>query len=83
MPNGYCPHIVYSTFVRIVREKVATMDCVTMKLVERSTVLPLDLVVLINNFLYERLTDENFREAIRLWFGNKHLNSREISVNGM
>jgi hypothetical protein len=26
-----------------------------MKLVERSTVLPLDLVVLINSFLYERL----------------------------
>jgi hypothetical protein len=47
------------------------MDCVTMKLVERSTVLPLDLVVLINSFLYERLTDENFKQAIALWFENK------------
>jgi surface protein len=47
------------------------MDCVTMVLVERSTVLPLDLVVLINSFLYERLTDENFRQAIALWFENK------------
>jgi hypothetical protein len=47
------------------------MDCVTMKLVERSTVLPLDLVVLINSFLYERLTDENFKQAIDLWFENK------------
>jgi surface protein len=26
--------------------------------------------VLINSFLYERLTDENFKQAIRLWFGN-------------
>jgi surface protein len=44
------------------------MDCVTMKLVERETGLPLDLVVLINSFLYERLTDENFYQAIALWF---------------
>jgi surface protein len=42
-----------------------------MKLVERSTILPLDLVVLINSFLYERLTDENFKQAIALWFENK------------
>jgi surface protein len=42
-----------------------------MKLVERSTVLPLDLVVLINSFLYERLTDGNFKQAIALWFENK------------
>jgi hypothetical protein len=47
------------------------MDCVTMVLVERETGLPLDLVVLINSFLYERLTDENFRQAIALWFMNK------------
>jgi surface protein len=47
------------------------MDCVTMKLVERETGLPLDLVVLINSFLYERLTDENFKQAIALWFENK------------
>jgi surface protein len=42
-----------------------------MKLVERETGLPLDLVVLINSFLYERLTDENFKQAIHLWFENK------------
>jgi surface protein len=47
------------------------MDCVTMKLVERETGLPLDLVVLINSFLYERLTDENFKQAIALWFEKK------------
>jgi surface protein len=45
--------------------------CVTMKLVERETGLPLDLVVLINSFLYERLTDDNFQQAIALWFENK------------
>jgi surface protein len=28
-------------------------------------------VVLINSFLYERLTDENFKQAIALWFENK------------
>jgi surface protein len=28
-------------------------------------------VVLINSFLYERLTDENFHQAIDLWFENK------------
>jgi surface protein len=42
-----------------------------MVLVERETGLPLDLVVLINSFLYERLTDENFYQAIALWFENK------------
>jgi surface protein len=47
------------------------MDCVTMKLVERETGLPLDLVVLINSFLYERLTDENFKQATALWFDNQ------------
>jgi surface protein len=52
-------------------KKEIKMDCVTMILVERSTVLPLDLVVLINSFLYERLTDENFKQAIALWFENK------------
>jgi surface protein len=47
------------------------MDCVTMVLVERETGLPLDLVVLINSFLYERLTDENFHQALYLWFHNE------------
>jgi surface protein len=47
------------------------MDCVTMVLVERETGLPLDLVVLINSFLYERLTYGNFKQAIALWFENE------------
>jgi hypothetical protein len=37
------------------------MDCVTMKLMERKTILPLDVVILINSFFQsEKLTDENF-----------------------
>jgi surface protein len=47
------------------------MDCVTMVLVARETGLPLDLVVFINSFLYERLTDANFKQAIALWFAKK------------
>jgi surface protein len=46
------------------------MDVVTMKLVERTTILPLDLVVLINSFLSEKLIDKNFHFAITLWFEN-------------
>ena len=42
-----------------------------MVLVERGTRLPLDLVVLISSFLYEKLTDENFKQAIALWFENE------------
>jgi hypothetical protein len=56
--------------VRETRNK-KEMDCVTMVLVERETGLPLHLVVLINSFLYERLTEENFKQAIALWFENK------------
>jgi surface protein len=37
----------------------------------RETGLPLDLVVFINSFLYERLTDANFKQAIALWFEKK------------
>jgi hypothetical protein len=51
-------------------QEIEKMDPVTMVLVERETGLPLDLVVLINSFLYERLTDENFKQAIALWFEN-------------
>jgi hypothetical protein len=39
-----------------------------MKLLERETGLPLDLVVLINSFLYEKLIDANIFNAITLWF---------------
>jgi hypothetical protein len=40
--------------------------------IERGTGLPLDLVVFINSFfLYEKLTDENFDQAIALWFENE------------
>jgi surface protein len=47
------------------------MDCVTMVLIQERTNLPLDLVVLIKSFLYEKLTDENFKQAIALWFQNE------------
>jgi surface protein len=50
---------------------VFCMDILTMKLVERNTILPIDLVVFINSYLYEKLTDLNFREAIALWFDNE------------
>jgi hypothetical protein len=45
-----------------------TMDCVTMVLIERGTGIPLDLVILINSFLPEVLTDEIFSQVIALWF---------------
>jgi hypothetical protein len=47
------------------------MDGVTLKLVERDTGLPLDILIFINSFLYEKLTDENFQQAIALWFANE------------
>jgi hypothetical protein len=42
-----------------------------MVLLERSTVLPLDLVVLINSFLYERLTDEISNKQLIFGFRTK------------
>jgi surface protein len=48
--------------------KISSMDVLTIVLVEKKTILPLDLVVLINSFLYKKLTDENFKEAIARWF---------------
>jgi surface protein len=39
--------------------------------IERETGIPLDLVVLINNFFFEKLTDENFKQAIHMWFENE------------
>jgi surface protein len=47
------------------------MDVVEMVLMERATGIPLDLIILIRSFLYEKLTDENFFDAVRLWFGDK------------
>jgi surface protein len=44
------------------------MDVVTMVLIEQKTVLPLDLVVFINSFLPEVITNRNFKEAVDLWF---------------
>jgi hypothetical protein len=44
------------------------MDCVTMVLVERETGLPLDLVVLINNFLHERISN---RQSRGWWLENE------------
>jgi surface protein len=47
------------------------MDSVTMVLIERKSRIPLDVLVFIKSFLYEKLTDENFKQAISLWFGNE------------
>jgi surface protein len=42
-----------------------------MVLIERYTGIPLDLVVLINSFLPEIITDDNFKQVIAMWFGNE------------
>jgi surface protein len=41
-----------------------------MVLMEIGTGIPLDLVIFINSFLPRKLTDNSFKEAIFLWFGN-------------
>jgi hypothetical protein len=49
-----------------------------MVLIEKKTRIPLDLVIFINSFfLYEKLTDDNFKEAIALWFENKKKEFRQ------
>jgi surface protein len=47
------------------------MDVVEMILMERATGIPLDLIILIRSFLYEKLTDANFCAAVELWFGDE------------
>jgi hypothetical protein len=47
------------------------MDVVEMVLMERATGIPLDLIILIRSFLYEKLTDDNFFAAVELWFGDE------------
>jgi hypothetical protein len=47
------------------------MDILTMVLIQRGTGIPLDLVILINNFLYEKLLDNNIRHAFALWSRKK------------
>jgi surface protein len=47
------------------------MDVVEMVLMERATGIPLDLIILIRSFLYEKLTDANFFAAVELWFRNE------------
>jgi hypothetical protein len=47
------------------------MDVVEMVLMERATGIPLDLIILIRSFVYEKLTDENFFAAVKLWFGDE------------
>jgi hypothetical protein len=43
-----------------------------MILLENKTGIPLDVVIYINGFMhYEKLSDENFKEAIELWFRNQ------------
>jgi len=47
------------------------MDVVEMLLMERATGIPLDLIILIRSFVYEKLTDANFFTAVELWFGDE------------
>jgi surface protein len=47
------------------------MDVVEMVLMERATGIPLDLIIIIRSFLYEKLTDANFSAAVHLWFGDE------------
>jgi surface protein len=47
-------------------------DCVA----ERGTGIPLDLVIIIKNYLYDTLTDQNFCEAIALWIENEECKFR-------
>jgi hypothetical protein len=47
------------------------MDVLEMVLMERATGIPLDLIILIRSFLYEKLTDANFYAAVELWFGDE------------
>lgn len=45
------------------------MDIITIKLIERKTILPLDIVRYINEYVkYEIITDENFLYCVSLWF---------------
>jgi hypothetical protein len=58
--------------VKAVCDTADTMDVLTMIVLERGTGIPLDLMVLINSFLlYEKLTDENFKQAVKMWFQNE------------
>jgi surface protein len=47
------------------------MDVLEMVLIERATGIPLDLIILIRSFLYEKLTNVNFFVAVELWFGDE------------
>jgi surface protein len=49
----------------------AQVNVTTMVLIEARIGLPLDLIIFINSFLYEKLTDVNFKNAVRLWFENE------------
>jgi hypothetical protein len=46
---------------------------VEMVLMEKATGIPLDLIILIRSFVYEKLTDENFLAAVELWFGDEEI----------
>ena len=44
-----------------------------MVLIRNKLNLPLDILIFLNGWIkYEKLTDENFKEAIKLWFENKN-----------
>jgi len=47
------------------------MDVITIKLIENKTILPLEAIIYINSFINEKLNDNNFKQAVKLWFKNK------------
>ena len=47
------------------------MDSVTMIILENRLDIPLDVLIFMNEFIYEELNDNNFQDAVNLWFFNK------------
>jgi len=49
------------------------MDIITIKLLEKHTILPLDVIRYINKFIkYKELDDSNIRHAVTMWYFYKH-----------
>ncbi len=48
------------------------MDTIEMKLIERETCLPLDIIRYINEYVkYQQLNNDNIKEAVELWIRDK------------
>ena len=49
------------------------MDIITMIILENKLDIPLDVLKFMNEYIYEELNDNNFKNAIKLWFENEEL----------